>query len=355
MDQITNAVDTTVLECVFSLNRAKIKTGMAIQQLRTTNPVVNFICTVVEICSSAITTVIDWLCFNRKEPKRESWVSSYYYNRQKVQSHEEYHVFDDASLQTWPSSEFQEMFCEKYREFSEIYKSSDSPTKLLSSVSLENDSIPTLNIRSGIAQSIVLAKICPELVRIKLSANANPEEDVASLQVSNVSFLSVTYCVKNVGKLSIDIPKSHYVIGNELLSIGYVTRYLDYLPIYANWYFDGEYVLYIVDNDFHSVEINEKQWIRLTETGYEIESIQTPVSDSGLSDDDDEDDTKEAFKDLQSPEDVVNPKFNKRSAGESLKETHTKMDDSSSDDEEEEEEDQYAVLVGLLSSKPKID
>jgi len=326
MDQITNAVDTAVLECVFSLNRAKIKTGMAIQQLRTTNPVVNFICTIVEICSTAITTVFDWLCFNRKEPKRESWVSSYYYNRQQVQSHEEYHVFDDASLQTWPSSEFQEMFCEKYREFSEIYKSSDSPTKLPSSVSLENDSIPTLNIRSGIAQSIILAKICPELVRIKLSANANPEEDVASLQVSNVSFLSVTYCVKNVGKLSIDIPKSHYVIGNELLSIGYVTRYLDYLPIYANWYFDGEYVLYIVDNDFRSIEINEKQWIRLTETGYEIESIQTPVSDSGLSDDDEgEDDTKEA------------------------------LDDSSSDDEEEEEEDQYTVLVGLLSSKPKID
>ena len=301
MDQVANVVDTAVLECVFSLNRAKIKAGMAIQHLRSTNPVVNFICNVVELCNSAISRIYNWVCYNRNEPTQDSWISSYSYNRLKNQSHEEYHVFDNESLQNWPSTEFQEMFGDKYREFSEIQKWSES---------------------------IVLAKICPELVRIKRSANAKPEEDVASMQVSNTTFLSVTYCVKDVGKLHIDIPKSHYVIGNELLSIGYVTRYLDYLPIYTNWYFDGEYVLYIIDDNLNKIEINHRQWIRLTESGYEIESIQKPASaspDIGSDSDSDSelDDQKEA------------------------------LDDSSSDEEEEEDPD--TVLVGLLSSKPKID
>ena len=110
MNQVANIAENVALECVFSFNRAKIKTGMAIQHLRTINPIVNIICTVVELCSSAISTLFDWACYNRKEPKQESWVSTYYFNPLKLKSYEQYHTFDNASLQNWPSSEFQEMF-----------------------------------------------------------------------------------------------------------------------------------------------------------------------------------------------------------------------------------------------------
>jgi hypothetical protein len=59
-------------------------------------------------------------------------------------------------------------------------------------------------------------------------------------------------------------------VGNELLSRAYVLRYLEHLPVYLQWLFDGKYQLKIIDDNLNTFLLNETQWILLTDDGYDI-------------------------------------------------------------------------------------
>jgi len=117
-------------------------------------------------------------------------------------------------------------------------------------------------------------------MRILFASNVRPEVDLSEAVTSSVRFLEVEYKCKNMNGFEIDIPKSHYIAGNEILSKTYILRYLEHLPIYVRWTFDeSEYELRIVDEDSNVFSLNGKQYIKLGNDSYTIENVITDAID----------------------------------------------------------------------------
>jgi hypothetical protein len=123
--------------------------------------------------------------------------------------------------------------------------------------------------------TLIVARVVPDVVRIRLATGADVETDIMEPFVkSDAQFLAVEYTCRGMDKcILVDIPRSHYIVGNELLSTEYVLRYLEYLPIYAQWDFDESYKIRVVDDNLQKIELRSNQWIRLSENGYEVCSI----------------------------------------------------------------------------------
>ena len=241
---IENLTDRVVLEWVFAYNRAKIKTHIYFREVRKTYPAVNMICGIVETVSRWISRGVKWLLHRRVEPDCDSWISRYSYNPKDNTTNEAFRKFRNQSLTEWPLVDFQEVFQTEYRG-------------ALSSANPEYS-------------NLIVARVLPELTRIKRFETADAGKDLIVVKRANVSFLSVEYCFDRQNSVTIDIPKTHYVVGNELLSDAYVIRHLEHLPVYLQWTFDGKYQLKIIDENLNTVVLNETQWVLLTEDDYVV-------------------------------------------------------------------------------------
>lgn len=101
---------------------------------------------------------------------------------------------------------------------------------------------------------------------------ANSEVTVKKpIHVKN-RFLTVEYKHKNIeSSIDIILKKSELLEGNEILSFAFLNKYLLYN--YANFVIDKDYTLYIVDTELNTLELNCDNYIRLTQSGYEIASL----------------------------------------------------------------------------------
>lgn len=271
MNRVTEWTDYIILESVFAFNRAKINAFIGFKRLRHEILPLHIICVGVEFVVGVCRNILNKLTHLRTVPKCDSWISLYecdfaevqdyqqiddplnvYYQtaplKRSAQTNETYNLFEPPFVSF---TDFQTAFANKYRKFCDIHK--DSP--------------------SG---KLIIAQAFPDIMRIKRVESARPDKDVESIVRSDVSFFSVNYSAKPNGfavaahYVTIEIPKSHYAVGNELLSMEYVSRYLEYLPIYQQSGFNGTYNLQIIDEDMNFLNLNETQWILLTDSGYEI-------------------------------------------------------------------------------------
>ena len=274
---VENLTDRIVLEWVFAYNRAKIKTQIYFRAVRKSNPVVNMICGIVETVSRWISKGIKWMLHRRVEPDCDSWISRYSYNPKDNTTNVAFRKFRNQSLTEWPLVDFQEVFQTEYRG-------------ALSSANPEYS-------------NLMVARVLPELTRIKRLETADADKDLIVVKRANVSFLSVEYYNETPNySVTIDIPKTHYVVGNELLSNAYVIRHLEHLPVYLQWVFDGKYQLKIIDENLNTVLLNETQWVLLTEDDYVVcsEEDSRSVGQSCFivtEEDETEEDTKESEED----------------------------------------------------------
>jgi hypothetical protein len=139
-------------------------------------------------------------------------------------------------------------------------------------------------------------------MRILFASNVRPEVDLSGAVTSSVRFLEVEYKCKNMNGFEIDIPKSHYIAGNEILSKTYILRYLEHLPIYVRWTFDeSEYELRIVDEDSNVFSLNGKQYIKLGNDSYTIENVITDA----IEDADDQQPETTTATDMESKEEMT--------------------------------------------------
>jgi hypothetical protein len=107
----------------------------------------------------------------------------------------------------------------------------------------------------------------------KISRATTPlKPQTYDLEKSKVRFLSVEYTVsRDSVRLSLTVPTEMCVQGNELFSHAFVRRLLEYQP--EPFEFDFNYRLTIMDGDVNEFELNNKQYIILSETGYELKEI----------------------------------------------------------------------------------
>jgi hypothetical protein len=135
--------------------------------------------------------------------------------------------------------------------------------------------------------SFIFTQITPTQMRIKHCSDANILDITGPLVKSSVKFISVKFKCKECSlEVEIDIPKSHYLVGNQILSKEYILRYLDFNVSYwdtcssNNDPLDGTCELYtvdIMDNNLHSIQLQPGQCILLAENSYEIQSVTNKI------------------------------------------------------------------------------
>lgn len=89
--------------------------------------------------------------------------------------------------------------------------------------------------------------------------------------VSNTSFISIEYTHPKLDKpLSIKLPRSYFVVGNEILPDIFVCRYLSYECGKHVIFEDMDYKLNIIDSNIKILSIGKDEYIELTENGYSV-------------------------------------------------------------------------------------
>lgn len=96
------------------------------------------------------------------------------------------------------------------------------------------------------------------------------------LEVSNeplkYSFLTIKYTHPIMkDEIFIDLDKGYYYADNEILSPLFIKRHLEHQS--ANYYFDMEYDIEIIDNNIESLHLKSNQYILLNETTYTVMNI----------------------------------------------------------------------------------
>ena len=255
-----------LLSAFLCYNRFYVRTKVNIIHMRNSYLIFNAICECVDMFIQAIYAVFHWLTHSRTEPSDTAWICICKYvsntSVSNAEISEEYFRFDKNVLHNWPTrvSDFLKTKNESAESIWNIYQSK------------YQDVFDITTCCGYIYDALVMARVCPTAVRICIMENMKPAEDLLELKLSESEFVEVEFRCGDGPGISIDIPTSHYIVGNDILSKIYILRYLEHhLPNYSRWEFDEfTYSVRIMDSGFNVFSISGEQYIRITESGYEI-------------------------------------------------------------------------------------
>jgi len=95
------------------------------------------------------------------------------------------------------------------------------------------------------------------------------QRDVFDYSASNAKFIAIEYkhpAMKEA--IPIELDRSWFLSGNQLLSDIFVRRYLDYQS--APFYYDETYTITLIDNDMNIITLDNTQYIALEKDTYRI-------------------------------------------------------------------------------------
>lgn len=92
-----------------------------------------------------------------------------------------------------------------------------------------------------------------------------------SKTTSQTKFFNIEYVHPNIENIEIKIPKSQYVVNNDILSMTYILCYLEKQS--QPFVFDHSYKLQIMDENLNIFDIGHKQYIRILEEGYVVSNL----------------------------------------------------------------------------------
>jgi hypothetical protein len=93
--------------------------------------------------------------------------------------------------------------------------------------------------------------------------------ETIDFEKSSVKFLSIEYTHEKMAEpIVLDISEDYYRVGNEIFSVSFVTRMLEYQS--RPYYFDSAYVLHIMDSNINEITLTSQQYILLGKDNYEV-------------------------------------------------------------------------------------
>jgi hypothetical protein len=275
-EDLTKTATQTLLRVLVAYNRFYIKTKINYRYARKENAVFNFLCECFETIFTILTELFVSFTCNKLEPSDPTWVSYCQYipagNELNAITNDMYTKIPPNDLQNWSNDT--EVVLDPTQQYLRVIKTAYLTSNINTNYSVFcsrfSDRIKSTNPYQN-ENSMTIAKICPSAMIVRLTKNVDTENDLTGLRPSSARFLEVEYKCGNGPPLTIEIPRSHYFAGNEILSKAYVLRYLEHLPIYSRWAFnESEYSLRIVDEDSEVFSLNSNQHILLELNGYRI-------------------------------------------------------------------------------------
>ena len=139
----------------------------------------------------------------------------------------------------------------------------------------------TLTTHSQIAEILLIARHMESdsyFVRSCISAYGEIPP-ITPREESEVEFLGIEYRhPKMSAPIALSLPKSMYIVGNELFSAAFVLRCLQYEPLWTSFVFDKEYVLTIMDDDIEQYTLGHNEYIVLEKDKFRVCRSDEPLS-----------------------------------------------------------------------------
>jgi len=92
-----------------------------------------------------------------------------------------------------------------------------------------------------------------------------------SKTTSQTKFFNIEYVHPDIENIEIKIPKSQYIVNNDILSRTYILCYLEKQS--QPFIFDDSYKLQIMDENLNIFDIGHQQYIRILEHGYVVSNL----------------------------------------------------------------------------------
>jgi hypothetical protein len=122
---------------------------------------------------------------------------------------------------------------------------------------------------TNICEFMVTLKYNSSYVYRVINKDYKDEDIVLPAVASNVKLISIEYTNPSQQQsIFIDLDKSIYMVGNEILSPIFIKRYLSYQSL--SFHFDYDYVVNIIDGDLNTITLKSNQHILLHADKYEI-------------------------------------------------------------------------------------
>ena len=240
--------ESVALEIVFWYNRQRLQLETLVSQWTASNSgwgtFVRGISRVFEIVVAFIMGIWNRLVYNHMEPSG-NWVHS-------------------AALVRIPGKE-QPNAKYKLLENYETVDSSEYSGKHAIEIQFELAK-NTLNANAQIQEILLMAKHADSdsyFVRSCADSDAGivPFSD---RETSTVEFLGIEYRHPKIDKpIAIQLPKSMYIVGNELLSAAFILRWLEYQPLWVDFMFDLNYTITLIDQNIEEYTIQSDEYVVL--------------------------------------------------------------------------------------------
>ena len=90
-------------------------------------------------------------------------------------------------------------------------------------------------------------------------------------QESEVEFLCIEYRHPKMSTyVPLHLPKSMYMVGNELFTSAFVLRCLEHQPLFISYKFDTDYIITLLDNNIHQYTLRSNEYIVLEKTDLRV-------------------------------------------------------------------------------------
>ena len=261
-----------ILKVVVSYNRFWIKAKINVRHKRKQNQPFNVFCEFLENIYVLIAAFFTYISYNKIEPSHPAWISICRYIPCGLDlpaiTNEIYMDMPLNELKTWANN-------------SEIILDPNQPYRVIFYNKYLDAKTVSYSEFSNISSDLLIAKICPDTTLVRLVNNTDPDKDLSALESSSARFLEIEYKCGDQFRVAIEVPKSHYLAGNEILSKTYILRYLEHTSIFVNWTFkESEYSLRIVDDESQMFSLNSRQYIKLLSDKYIIMEVESELEES---------------------------------------------------------------------------
>lgn len=202
----------------------------------------------------------------RVEPYSKNWVSVLVHTR---------HNHDDVVNIFYPSIPMRTTQLTEHIE--PVYATNNSLLQLATFAKNIRDITPimqTANNAPGVIDSMLLCYYDNRYISkiIKTNIPSHQIDVDTNAPRSRVSFLSIKYIHPDQSAdIPIDLPRSMFYAGNEILSSAFIKRYLEYNQ--TDYIMNEEYKIQIMDNMLQTFLLDKTQYILLKERNYTVMTV----------------------------------------------------------------------------------
>jgi hypothetical protein len=251
-------IEEPVLEIVFWYNNIKLKYEKIGMEIYNTNILIRAFTDIAYILVDLVGTILHAVYIRSThlyvEPSG-NWVSL-------IAIHDQVENFI-------PFSKYH--FVEKYVYPSEEeYKTPESRMEVFFSHAKN-----TIEYDENVHEILITLKEAKDyFVRTCISSTAEYNPVVLPPEKSEVELLCVEYRHPDMARpVAIAIPSSYFYVGNELLSMAFVRRMLEYSSVFTTFVFDENYTVNIIDQTINQYQLTSRNYIVLEKETFRIAEI----------------------------------------------------------------------------------